>query len=421
MQRIAWIQGVGGASGDMLLAALTQLGVEAAEIEAALRPLPLGPWHIETEPANDHGIQGRRLRVVAGDDGARSSAHTHPVGSDETAGAAACPRPHKHPHRSYRDIRAIMENAPLPERTRAWSLEVFRRLAEAEGRVHGLSPDEVVFHEVGAVDSIVDIVGACYARDRLGIEEVYVDPLPLGSGTVRCAHGEYPLPAPATLELLRGCPVEPTSEVEELVTPTGAALLRSWANLDRLPSGARPVSVVYGLGHRALRVRPNALRVTLLEPAPMPPREEECLVLESNLDDQTPELIGVLVERLMAAGALDVFTAPVLMKKQRPGVLLTVLCRESQRDDVLDLIFRESTTFGVREQRVRRHVLERSFETVETLYGPVRVKVGRWRGTVTTRAPELEDCRVRAAERGVPVRAVYEAALAAALRSGNCG
>jgi len=419
MKRVCWLHGIGGASGDMLLAALTQLGISPEEIETALRPLDLGPWHIEVEDATDRGIRGRRLRVIVGDSATprpRSAPGTPAHGAEHGHSHLAGSVP-GHPHRAYRDIRAMIERSALPPRTRELGLDAFRRLAEAEAKIHGIAPDAVMFHELGAVDSIVDILGACFARDRLGLDGVFVEPLPIGGGTVHCAHGVYPLPAPATLELLRGWPVAPTSETEELVTPTGAALLRSWANLDRLPEGLRLLTTAYGLGHRALRERPNALRATILETAPAAAPAEECRVLECNLDDQTPELIGVLTGRLLAAGALDVFTTPVTMKKQRPGVLLTVLCREEQRDGLLDLIFRESTTFGVRERRSRRHVLERAHETVETPYGPVRIKVGRWRGAATTRAPEMDDCIARAAERGVSPRTVYDAALAATHRN----
>ena len=415
MKRVCWIQGIGGASGDMLLAALTQLGVAPEEIVTALQLLDLGPWHIETEDATDHGIHGRRLRVIVGPHAPTPvphAGHGHAHGSPRDAAHG-----HGHPHRAYRDIRALIERSALPPRTRELALDAFRRLAEAEARVHGIAPDLVTFHEVGGVDSIVDILGACFALDRLGLEDVFVEPLPVGGGGIRCAHGVYPLPAPATLELLRGWPVTPTAETEELVTPTGAALLRSWANLERLPNGMRPAAIAYGLGNHSLRERPNALRMTILEPAPLPRLSDECVVLECNLDDQTPELIGVLTGRLLAAGVLDVFTTPVWMKKQRPGVLLTVLCREEHRDEIIGLIFRESTTFGIREQRVQRQVLDRTHETVETPYGPVRIKVGRWLGAVTTRAPEMDDCIARAAERGVSARLVYDAALGAAHRT----
>ncbi len=434
MTRYLWIQGIGGASGDMLLAALTGLGVEPREIEEALRPLGLGPFRIAVRDACDRGIRGRRLSVHIGEDaggfsdsnGASSAAssptsrrcdhlpHHH---SQPPAAGHGAPHPAPaHPHRSWRDIRTMISASNLPAAVRDLALDAFRRLAEAEGAVHGMPAEDIAFHEVGAVDSIVDIVGACFARERLGVEGVRVDPLPIAGGTVVCAHGEYPLPAPATLELLRGWPIEPADEKLELVTPTGAALLRSWANLDRWPAGCRIAAAAYGLGGHQLRHRPNVLRATLLDTAPEAAPTDECLALECNVDDQTPELLGALCVRLLEAGALDVFTVPAMMKKQRPAALLTVLARPADRDRFLDILFRESTTFGVRERWTRRHVLDRGFETVSTPHGPVRVKVGRWRGAVTTRAPEMEDCLRVAAERNVAPRVVYEAALAAALQ-----
>ena len=401
MSRGLWIQGIGGASGDMILGALLALGVEAREVEEALRPLELGPFGMVMEPAVDHGLRGWRMRVSA----------------EEAAGLEAHGGPRPHAHRAYRDIRAMIARAPLPAPVRDAALDAFRRLAEAEGCVHGLPPDEVEFHEVGAVDSMVDIVGACWARHRLDVADVYVEPLPMGSGTVVCAHGVYPVPAPATVELMRGAIVTTVDEAGETVTPTAAALLRSWANLDRLPPRIRILDVAYGLGHRTWRGRPNALRATLWDMGEVRSESDGCLVLECEVDDQTPELIGVLAGRLMEAGALDVFVVAAQMKKQRPGVLLTVLCRPERRDAMLDMLFREGTTFGVRERWTERHTLDRSAERVTTPYGEVRVKVGRWRGVIVTQAPEMDDCVRLAAERKTTPRAVYEAAFTAAHRT----
>jgi len=266
------------------------------------------------------------------------------------------------------------------------------------------------------VDSIVDIVGACLARHELGIEQVVVDPLPLGSGTVHCAHGVYPVPAPATLELLRGFPVAPSDEAGELVTPTGAALLMAWRTLDRVPAGCRLVQAGHGFGHRTLQHRPNLLRAVLFETGACAdaPQTDEGLLLECNLDDTTAELIGALTVQLMAAGALDVFTSAIQMKKQRPGTLLSVLCHAAEKPALLDLIFRGSTTFGVREHAVQRTILARRFEQVTTPFGAVSVKIGAWRGVDVTRAPEMDECVALAQQHGVTARAVYEAASHAA-------
>lgn len=308
----------------------------------------------------------------------------------------------------------MVQAAGLPASVQQASLAVFQRIAEAEAKIHGTTPDLIHFHEVGALDSIVDVVGGCLALHRLGVEQVVVGPLPLGHGLIQCAHGTYPSPAPATVELLKGAAVCEVDEPFETVTPTGAALLTSWRNAEAVPAGARVVEVAYSFGHRRLNGRPNVLRATLLESAaPLAAAPGECLVLECNLDDTTPELVGALTGRLLEAGSLDVYTTPIQMKKQRPGVLLGVLCEPAAREALLDLIFRGCTTFGVREYPVRRTVLARRHETVQTPYGPVRVKIGTWKGEDVTRAPEFEDCAQAAKAHGVSVRAVYEAALRA--------
>jgi uncharacterized protein (TIGR00299 family) protein len=393
--KLLHFQGIGGASGDMILAALADLGVDAKKIQRQLASLQLEPFKILTRTFGSHGLHGTQLDVKLS---SRHSSHD-PHHS------------HHHHGRSFRDIRRLIERSKLPEAVRAESLAVFRRLAEAEAQMHAVPVDDVHFHEIGAVDSIVDIVGACLAKAELGVGQVVVDPLPLGSGTVHCAHGVYPVPAPATLELLRGFPVAPSDETGELVTPTGAALLMAWRNLERVPAGGRIIGAGHGFGHRELKHRPNLLRAVLIEVgATVTPETDECRVLECNLDDTTPELIGALTAQLMAAGALDVFTTAIQMKKQRPGVLLSVLCHEPEKPVLLDLIFRGSTTFGVREHTVQRTILARRFEKVRTPFGVLNVKVGTWRGMDVTAAPEMDECVALAAQHGVTARAVYEAA-----------
>ncbi len=386
---------VGGAAGDMILAALIDLGADKTAIEHALAGLHLGSFRIETQAHAEHGLHG--TRVVVYEPSPHNAEHDH-----------------GHPHRGLTEIRKILAEAILPEETRRLAKAVFTRLAEAEACVHRTTPDAVHFHEVGALDAIADIVGACSALRLLGIERVSVGPLPLGHGVVHCAHGLLPVPAPGTVELLKGLPVRSADEPFELVTPTGAALLATWRAGEAPPSGARLVAVGHGFGHRTLKHRPNLLRALLLETAEEPGEGAECLVLETNVDDQTPELVGALMRRLFEIGVLDAFCAPVVMKKQRLATLITVLCRLEQREQVLDVLFAESTSFGVREYTVRRHMLARRETRVETPYGPVRVQIGAWKNRETTRSPEYEDCVRLAAERGVPARAVYEAAVAAA-------
>ena len=374
----------------MILSALCALGVPAQELQARVASLGVESFDISAEPASDQGVQGVRVTVHCADE--------------------------HHPHRNLESIRDMILASRLSDGVKTMSIAVFRRLAEAEARVHGTTPERVHFHEVGAMDSIVDIVAACAALEWLKVDAVTFGPLPLGCGVVRCAHGVFPVPAPATVELLRGFAVEQSDVLCELVTPTGAALLTTWAQ--KLPgSGAAPeriVSVGHGLGHRSLPGRPNLLRAILLEPAAeAAPDSDECVVLECNLDDLTPELAGAMTQKLLAAGALDVFTVAAQMKKQRPGMLLTVLGLPAAREALIDLIFAESTSFGIRERRTRRVVLERRFVSVATPYGAVRVKIGRWKGHDVTRAPEYDDCVQCADRKGVPARLVYEAAVAA--------
>jgi len=383
---------VGGASGDMILGALVDLGADPRAIQKRLAALSVETFRIRAEEVEENHLAGTRVTV-------------------------AIPHAHTHKSRHLGDIRKLISRSKLPDLTKTRSMQVFECLAAAEARVHGTTPEKIHFHEVGAVDSIVDIVGSCLALEMLQGDTVSVGPLPQGSGTVECDHGVLPNPAPATVEILKGHPVVLTSETSELVTPTGAALLMTWQKL-LAPAGAvPPVGVVrragHGFGHRRLTNRPNLLRAVLLESA-APGNEthqDDCLVLECNVDDMTPEIFGSLVERLMEKGALDAFLTPVQMKKQRPGTLLTVLCRPGDRDTLLDLIFRESTTFGVREYPAHRTVLARRHVEVKTPYGLIRVKVGTWKGSDVTRAPEYEDCLKAAQQHNVPLRSVYEAAI----------
>jgi uncharacterized protein (TIGR00299 family) protein len=386
---------VGGASGDMILGALVDLGVDVDELQRTVRGLSLGDVHIKAEPAGSHHLHGTKVTVVAEDE--------------------------HHPHRGLAEIRALLERAELPGPVREQSLRVFQRIAEAEAEVHHTTPEKIHFHEVGAIDSIVDVVGACAAIGSLGVDAVEVGPLPLGCGTTKCAHGVYPVPVPATVLLLKDFPTVQTTEPHELVTPTGAALLSTW-NHGRPAGTGRIARVGYGFGSRKLDGRPNALRATLLEVDDAGRGDgRDCLVLECQVDDTTPELMGSLSGQLLALGALDVFTTAVQMKKQRPGTLLTVLCRPEDRDGLLDLIFRGCTTFGVREHMTYRTMLDRRHETVSTPHGDVRIKIGRWQGEDVTFAPEMDDCIQLAGQKGVTVRVVYESAVAAsnALRAGS--
>jgi len=315
--------------------------------------------------------------------------------------------------RRLEDIAALLAESVLSEAVRRNALAVFTRLADAEAKIHGTTPDEIHFHEVGAVDAIVDIVGSCLLLEMLGIERVQMSALPCGMGTIVCAHGVLPVPAPATLELLAGFPVYPVNIKGELVTPTGAALLTTLA--DPKTAGVMPAMRImrsgYGAGKKQLDPnRPNLLRVVVGETEDSADKTPLTIaVLETNVDDQNPEGFELLMERAFAAGALDVFFAPIQMKKNRPATLVTVLCPTDKAEVLAGVLFRESGTFGVRVREQKRLTLERSWQTVTTEYGDIRLKVGTWQGEEVSVSPEYEDCKAAALAHSVPLRLVYEA------------
>ncbi|MDZ8120293.1 nickel pincer cofactor biosynthesis protein LarC [Pontiella agarivorans] len=401
MSRTLHFESIGGASGDMILGALVSLGVSVDELNEELKSLKVDPFEIVVDEIVEQGMSGVRGEVVLHEHHHHHHDHDH----DHHHG-----HDHDHHHgRHLSTIKKLIEASALPDPVKSQALDVFQKIGEAEAAIHGVDIEKIHFHEVGAMDSIVDIVGSCLALEKLGVDEVSIRNLPQGHGTIECAHGTYPNPAPATLRILEGFPVQDVDEPFELVTPTGAALMASWRTAEVPVIGSRAVKTAYSFGHRQLNGRPNLLRATLYESAE-DQTADEVLVLECNLDDTTPELVGCLFNQLLEAGALDVFTAPVQMKKQRSGILLTVLCLPADRDRMLDLIFAESTTFGIRERLEKRTVLERSFQTLETPFGDVRVKIGKRGGKVITASPEIEDCRRLARENKVAVREVYDAA-----------
>ncbi len=388
--RTAYLDCFSGISGDMTLGALVDAGVPLDAIAAAVTALDLPGWELALdEGARDPRVGGTRVLVHAEEEG--------------------------HVHRTFREIRAMIEAATLPGDVARRAVAVFARLAEAEGKVHGRPPDEVHFHEVGAVDSIVDIVGAVAGLHHLGIDRLECAPLPLGGGTVRCRHGVIPIPAPATVELLRGLPTVPGEEQRELVTPTGAALAGTLADAFGPPPPMVLRAVGYGLGSTRGEGLPNALRLLVGEaPGGEAIPQHRATVLEANVDDLSPQFFGPLIERLLEAGALDATLTPVQMKKGRPGILVTVLCSPPDRAILEELLFRETTTIGVRRHDVWRSCLERRSETVETPYGAVRIKIGSAGDTEFNRMPEFEDCRAAAEAHGVTPLQVHRAALAAA-------
>jgi len=393
-----------GIAGDMLVGALIDLGAPVDGIRAGLLALPLDGFEIDAREVRRGVIRATKFEVrVAGHvaDSPEHEAHQH--GHTHGDGHHAGPLP----SRGLREVRAIIEPSSLPPAVKARALAAFAALAEAEGRVHGQPADEVHFHEVGAVDAICDIVGAAIALEALGAPDVRVGPLRVGSGFVECAHGTMPIPAPATLECLKGFDVRMDAGRGELITPTGACLLAALAK-----PGAPPDFTIervgYGAGTRDPEGVPNVVRAVLGE---TPETDAEPLLeLRTNIDHLPPNVLAAGLERVWDAGALDVFTTACTMKKGRSGHLVTALVPASRRAGVEAALFRELGTLGVRAVPVSRSVLSRSFETVATPWGPVQVKVGRHRGRVTSREPELEDCRRLAMEHEVPVADVVAAA-----------
>jgi uncharacterized protein (TIGR00299 family) protein len=392
MRKILYLEPIGGIAGDMFLAAAVDLGVSPKEIGASLAGLRVPGWKLSTARATRHAISGTHLDVVV---------EAGTVGPGQ---------------RSLRDIRTLIEGAQtLSPRARERAIAVFQRIGEAEAKIHNVPIEQIHFHEVGAVDSIVDICGAAVALDLLGDPEVYAAPPPLGSGAVRVAHGNLPIPPPATLEILRGLPVR-FEGVGELTTPTGAALLRTLCRIAPPPEFVLE-RVGYGIGSREMADRPNVLRASLGTLAPE--ASEATYVIEANLDDCSPQILGELIERLISLGALDVYVLPATMKKGRPGHLFGALASAAQKDAVIQTLLSESTTIGLRFHRVERTVLERRFEEVKTSFGPVRIKVATLNGVVMNAQPEFDDCRALAEKHRIPLKRVWAEALALYHRPGG--
>jgi uncharacterized protein (TIGR00299 family) protein len=377
-------QPVGGAAGDMTLASLLAAGADPERVSASLRALNV-PFELSTEEAEVNGVGALRVTVH---------------------------HPEEHAHRDFRAIRALVEAAGLPERAAGRALDAFHRLAVAEGAVHGLDPDEVTFHEVGAVDSIVDVVGSCVALELLDVSSVTCGPLPMGTGVVRAAHGNLPVPGPATLEVLRGSKVRWTEEPRETTTPTGAALMAAFTD-GRFADAAPPMilrSVGYGAGRARLEHAPNLLRAVVGE---LEGPVGELTLLEANVDDATGEILGAVVENLLAAGALDAWLEPIVMKRGRGAYKVCALVENSEGELQARRLMRETGALGVRHHVVGRTVAERRHVVVELPYGRCRVKVASLDGEDFVIAPEFADAAHLAEETGLPLPKVYSDARAA--------
>ena len=412
---------ISGISGDMFIAALIDVGVDARRLEQELKKLRLDGYHLHIARARKASIEGVKFDVHL------ASNHEH--GQQPLAHAHTHSHHHAHAHehgRTFSQIRQLITESHLSDWVKEKALAVFQRIAVAEGRIHGLPPDQVCFHEVGAVDSIIDIAGACIALEMLGKPKVMSSPVVEGTGWIDCAHGRFPIPAPATLAILgaRGIPLSQCDESNELVTPTGAALLAELVDAFGPMQGVVAEKIGYGLGTRDNRTRPNVLRAVLGESiieGQVPPaadgahdwETDTIVVLETNLDDLNAEILGNFMEKALAAGALDVFHTAIQMKKNRPGVLLTVLCAEGDADKFSEMLLRETSAFGIRRYTAERRKLRREFIAVQTPHGAVTVKVGRLDGKVLQAAPEFESCRKLAEQVKAPLKEIYEAALRA--------
>jgi uncharacterized protein (TIGR00299 family) protein len=427
--RIAYLDGFSGISGDMFLGALVDAGVPLELFQESVVALDLGIT-LEASRVIRNGISATKIDVFV--NGQKdlpreefwahsqesAAGHTHDHGAD-----------HVHEHgeddhdaygRNLDRILQIIEAAPISKRAKQTAGDIFVALGTAEAKVHNVDLADVHFHEVGAADAIADIVCASVGAEALAVEQILASPLNVGGGTVNCAHGVMPVPAPATLELLRGIPVYSGEVQKELVTPTGAAIVRVLAT----SFGPRPMmtteKIGYGAGTRDFARHSNVLRLTLGEThelgglAASPDEgipEDEVVVLEANLDDLSPQIIGYVTDCLLAEGALDVFSTAVQMKKSRPGTLLSVLAKPQDEERLRNLLFRESSTLGIRSRRESRHILARRHESVQTIWGDVRIKIGSLAGTDSQVAPEFEDCRRIAAEHHVPLKAVMQEVL----------
>ncbi len=387
--RVAYFDCFSGISGDMVLGALVDAGANLGAIEAELRKLGLEGWSISAEKVQRGQIFATHVNVVTSEG---------------------------HHHRGLSIILGRIEKAQLAPRAAERAHRIFTRLAESEAKVHNLPVEKVHFHEVGAVDSIVDIVGACVGFEMLGIEEFSCSPLDVGAGQVKTAHGLLPVPAPATADLLKGAPVYTSGIQKELVTPTGAAIATTLStSYSKIPEMKLEL-IGYGAGSMDFPEKANVMRLLIGEAESHAGKtahhigDAPIAVIETNLDDMSPQIYGYFVERALGAGALDVFSTPVQMKKNRPGLLVTILCEPAKTTQLTGLLFKETTTIGVRIHEAQRRTLAREFLHVETRFGPVRMKLSRLNGSILNATPEFDDCRRIAAEKGIPLKDVLAAA-----------
>jgi hypothetical protein len=438
--RVLFLDCFSGISGDMTVGALCDLGVKPSALEWELSKIDLGDFHTHFDRRQRQHIEGVKFSIHEGathrkeqDEPCKCGHHhghghepAHEHGHEHSHG-------HSHPHekheahhhhgesRTHADIRRLIGKSTLNDFVKKHALSIFQRIAVAEGKIHGQPADKVHFHEVGALDSIADIVCACAGIEALGVGKVFVSPLADGRGFVNTAHGHFPIPAPATVEILHGIALGQIDEPYEFITPTGAAIVAEFGAAFGVMPAMKIEKVGYGIGTREHPTRPNVLRAVLgelAEDAPGGFETDTVTRIEANLDDLSPEIAGATMKKLLAVGALDVFFTPVQMKKNRPASLLTVLCEPKDATRMARLVLTETSSFGVRLDDVRRLKLGRRFEKVATQFGEVTVKLGLLDGAAVQCAPEFESCRAAAEKNDVPLRIVFEAASQAAREAG---
>jgi uncharacterized protein (TIGR00299 family) protein len=465
--RIAYLECFSGISGDMFLGAVVDAGVPVRLLEetvTALNAVATLGARLQVSRVLRRGFSATKIDVwvdgekdlpreeflarenVARADSSAASHHEHEhdrqhehthahghgdadkhslAGETQPTNASA-PHTHRHAHslgRSLTQIRQIITQAAIREAAKETAISIFEALGAAEAKIHNTSIEDIHFHEVGAVDAIVDIVCAAIGAEALGVDEIICSPLNVGGGTVKCAHGTFPVPAPATVELLQGAPVYSSNVQAELVTPTGAAIVKILARRFTAFPEMKIERSGYGAGSRDFSGHPNVARLTIGEAVShgvaANASSDTITVLEANLDDLNPQVFGYVLARLLEEGALDAFAVPVQMKKNRPGSLLTILCKPEDAARLTQLVFAETTTLGVRRREETRHTLARRWENVRTQWGEVRIKIASMNGTITNYAPEYEDCRRIASEHRVPLKTIMQAATQAYLCKGD--
>ena len=443
-KRILFLDPFSGVSGDMFVGALLDLGVDLARLAHEISKLELGGYHLSSKRVFRGAMSAIKFEVEIG--GALQKEFDAPPSPPSGSAAESDEHSHGHDHgdhdhahadhgtsavqppetlrRNFREIKTLIQKSQLSDRVKTNVIAAFQKLAEAEGRIHAMAPDDVAFHEVGALDSIIDFVAVCAGLEMLRVDEVWCGPLALGrGGFVKCDHGLMPVPAPATLEIVKGMPLRDTPVEKELTTPTGAALVAALASKFCAVPQMRSEKIGYGAGSRETQLVPNVLRAILGTANSVEESNGEqtksgdtIVEIRANIDDATPEVLGYLSEALFAGGALDVFFTPIQMKKNRPGTLVTALAEPVKLSALTEIFFKESPTFGVRYETLQRFTLERETIIVDTPFGKTSVKIGRWNSAIRSMHPEYDECRALAIQSGAPLRAIVKVALDAAIK-----